>query len=230
MEVAYSQALKGATETLQTGSGFFPLNRLETSNWDFLASLPGLRNRDALSRLHDRFRELTGRNHIFFAPSCRAAIAQILYLLPQQEVVMPAYTCAVVKLAAQAAKKTIIYADVAQGSVNSTSAEFEPHAKPGRILIPTHLFGIPTDVENICELARRRGCLTIEDAAPSIIEARGKGKIGTFSDYGVFSFERSKRLPAFRGALIVVNNESVIEPEKLEQAESFRRGIRRAPA
>jgi dTDP-4-amino-4,6-dideoxygalactose transaminase len=221
MEVAYSEALSGVNEALQPGSGFLPLNRLENSNWDFLASLPGLRDQTALHTLRDKFRELTGRNHIIFAPSCRSAIAQILYLLPQQEVVMPAYSCMVVKLAAQAARKTIIYTDVARGSVNSTAAEFEPHAKPGRVLIPTHLFGIPTDVEEICALAKQRGCVTIEDAAPSLAEPYGRAIIGTFCDFGVFSFERSKRLPAFRGAAIVVNNEGILDPKQLAESNPF---------
>lgn len=221
MEVAYSQAISGTTRTPELGSGFLPLNRLETSNWDLLASLPGLGKFHAIEVLREKLSAMTGREHVFLAPSCRAAIAQLLLLLPQQEVVMPAYTCAVVKLAAQAAKKTIIYTDVAKGSVNSTSAEFEPHAKPGRILIPTHLFGIPTDIENICELAKQRECITIEDAAPSLAEPYAGGIIGSFSDFGVFSFERSKRLPAFRGAAIVVNNESLIDPAILERANSF---------
>ncbi|MBN2846537.1 MAG: DegT/DnrJ/EryC1/StrS family aminotransferase, partial [Deltaproteobacteria bacterium] len=39
---------------------------------------------------------------------------------------------------------------------------------------------------------------------------------GTFADFGVFSFERSKRLPAFRGAAIVVNNERMVDPEVFE--------------
>jgi dTDP-4-amino-4,6-dideoxygalactose transaminase len=221
MELAYSQALDGATDTRTRGSGFLPLNRLETRNWDLLASLSGLGNPRALSSLRDKFRELTGRRHVFFAASCRAAIAQILRLLPHQEVVIPAYTCGVVKLAAQIAEKKILYADVARGGVNSTSAEFEPHARPGRVLIPTHLFGIPTDIENICELAKRRGCVTIEDAAASIAEPYGRGVLGTFSDFGVFSFERSKRFPAFQGAVIILNNESILDPEQLAQANTF---------
>jgi dTDP-4-amino-4,6-dideoxygalactose transaminase len=221
MELAYSQALDGAMDTLKRGSGFLPLNRLETRNWDLLASLSGLGNPAALSSLRDKFRELTGRKHVFFAASCRAAIAQILRLLPHQEVVIPAYTCGVVKLAAQIAEKKIVYADVARGGVNSTSAEFEPYARPGRVLIPTHLFGIPTDIENICELAKRRGCVTIEDAAASIAEPCGRGVLGTFSDFGVFSFERSKRFPAFHGAVIILNNESILDPEQLAQANTF---------
>ena len=63
------------------------------------------------------------------APSGRAAIAQILSVLPHQDVVMPAYTCPVVKTAAEVAGKRIIYVDCSAGSLNATSAEFEAEAQ-----------------------------------------------------------------------------------------------------
>jgi hypothetical protein len=49
------------------------------------------------------------------------------------------------------------------------------------------------------------------------LSVRPDGRLpGTVADFGVFSFERSKRLPAFRGAAIVVNNERVVDPEVFE--------------
>jgi dTDP-4-amino-4,6-dideoxygalactose transaminase len=222
MEVAYSEALRGWTDSLKLGSGVLPLNRLETGNWDLLAALPALGGSGALVSAGRKICELTGREHVSFAASGRAAIAQVLSLLPQEEVIMPAYTCAVVKLAAQAARKRIIYADVAPGTVNSTSVEFERHARPGRIIIATHLFGIPTDIEKICELAAQRECVTIEDAAAAVGARYGRGVLGTFADIGVYSFERSKRFPAFRGAAIVVNNPHVLDPRRLAEADMFR--------
>jgi len=133
-------------------------------------------------------------------------------VLPQREVVMPAYTCPVVKTAVQIAGKRILYVDISKNSLNATSAEYEQLAQPGRILLPTHLFGIPTDIEAICELARQRGCVTIEDAAASFHSRRNGKLLGTFADFGIFSFERSKRFPSFRGAALVVNNEDIIDP------------------
>jgi dTDP-4-amino-4,6-dideoxygalactose transaminase len=218
MEVAYSEALEGYMPDLKIGPGVFPLNRLETSNWDLIASLPHLKQNGALDSLQAEFRHLTGSKHIFFAPSCRAAIAQVLSLLPQAEVVIPAYSCAVVRVAAEVARKHIIYADVASGTVNSTAAEFDKHARPGRVLIPTHLFGVPTDIERICELARQRGCITIEDGAGALGMRSGQKMLGTFGDVGIFSFERSKRFPAFSGAVIVVNNEELFDPKRLADA------------
>jgi len=168
-----------------------------------------------LARLQQAFQELTGRQHIIFAPSGRCAIAQILSLLPQREVVMPAWLCNDVKKAAEIVGKRIIYVDLAKDNVNATSAEYAEAAQPGRILLVPHVYGIPTDIEAICELARSRDCVTIEDAVPAVGGRRNGRLLGTFADFGVFSFEESKRLPAFRGGVIVVNNDRILDPVKL---------------
>ena len=58
--------------------------------------------------------------------------------------------------------------------------------------------------------------MTIEDAAASFPSRPDGRLLGTVADFGVFSFERSKRLPAFRGAAIIVNNERVVDPKVFE--------------
>jgi len=215
MEIAYSEVLQGVRNVVTPRRSICPPNRLETRNRDLLAALPKLRDSGTLLDLADFLRRLTGRAHIVFVPSCRAAIFRILSLLPQKEVVMPVFTCPVVGAAVKAAGKEIIYVDSARHNINSTSVEFSVHAKPNRILLPTHLFGIPTDITNISEVARAQGCVTIEDAAAACGAEYNGRPLGTSADFGVFSFERSKRFPAFRGAAIVVNNNGILDPRML---------------
>jgi dTDP-4-amino-4,6-dideoxygalactose transaminase len=214
MEIAYAEALR-SVQGNPCPRTVVPRNKLEARNWDLLAGLAWIFHRDPLDALLDVLRSLTGQRHIFFTPSGQCAIAQVLSLLPQREVVMPACTCGVVKTAAEVAGKRIIYVDLARNSVNATSAEYAQAAKPGRILLATHLWGVPTDVEAICELAKDRNCVVIEDAVPAFGSRRNGRLLGTFADFGIFSFQRSKRLPAFGGGAIVVNNDQLIDPIKL---------------
>ncbi|MBV9302798.1 MAG: DegT/DnrJ/EryC1/StrS aminotransferase family protein [Acidobacteriaceae bacterium] len=194
---------------------FVPLNRLGARNWDLVSAFGKMWHPDIFAVLTRTLQELTGREHIVFTPSGQYAIAQLLSLLPQPEVVLPACTCPVVKWAAEVAGKRVIYADLGKDSVNSGAREYAPLAKPGRVLVATHLFGVPTDIEAICELAEKRDCVVIEDAAAAF-GARQNGRLlGTFADFGIFSFQRSKRFPAFGGA-IVVNNQRLIEPAALQ--------------
>jgi dTDP-4-amino-4,6-dideoxygalactose transaminase len=215
MEIAYSEALRQVEGNPSPRRTINPPNRLETRNRELLAALRHAGNPNALESLREALRNITGRQHVYFAPSCRCAIAQILTMLPQKEVVIPAFTCPVVKTAVQVAGKRIIYVDIDKHGLNATSAQYAEHARPGRVLLPTHLFGFPTDIEKICEVARANDCVTIEDAAAAFHARRNGRVLGTFADFGIFSFERSKRLPAFRGAAIIVNNDRLVIPERL---------------
>lgn len=215
MEIAYTDALKGLGGNVCPRRSVTAPNRLETHNWDLIAAMPHCWDARALEVLREKLRQMTGRRQIFFAPSGRSAIAQVLSALPHKEVVMPALTCPVVRRASEVAEKSIIYVDIERDLLNSTSANFASAAKPGRVLIPTHLFGIPTDIEQICRLAKDRGCVTIEDAAAAFPARLGGRMLGTFGDVGILSFESSKRVPAFRGAAIIVNDERAVDVTSL---------------
>src|ERR1039457_5026918 len=143
-----------------------PFNKLETRNRDLLAALGWAFQPDPMEALRNTLRKLIEREHIFFTPSGQCAIAQVLSLLPQREVVMPAFMCYQVQQAIEGVGKRIVYVDQAENSVNATAAEYAEAAQPGRILLVVHMYGIPTDVQAICELARKRDCVTIEDAVP----------------------------------------------------------------
>jgi perosamine synthetase len=218
MKIGYAEALSGVDDLGYRPGTAYPPNSLESSNYDLLRALVSLAAGNSIPALRDELCRMTGVEHISFAPSCRAAIAALLNLLPQSEVVLPAYTCPVVRDAVLLTGKRIIYTDISRATLNSTSREFEEAAKPGRILIATHIFGIPTDIENIRSLARRRDCILIEDAAAALSARHCGQALGSFGDVAVFSFERSKRTPAFRGAAILVNNTSLFPPERVQIA------------
>jgi dTDP-4-amino-4,6-dideoxygalactose transaminase len=217
VEVAYIDALRGLSGDVCPHRSVIAPNRLETGSWDYLAALFESVKADPLEGLRGQLRKMTGRRHIFFAPSGRSAIAQVLSLLPGKEVVLPALTCPVVKSAVELADKSASYVDIDRNVLNATSLNFAPAMKPGRILIPTHLFGIATDIDRIQELANNTGCITVEDAAASFPAYLHGRMLGTYGDIGIISFENSKRIPSFRGAAIIVNNENVIDVRKLAE-------------
>ena len=212
MNIAYREALQPLRTNPCPKRRVIPPNRLEPSNWEFAVTAVASLGGDARPKLKQALQQRLGTGHIYFAPSARCAIAQLLSLLPQPEVVMPAFNCDVVKSAVEAAGKRIVYVDVAKDGVNATSAEFRAAAQPGRIFLITHQFGVPTDVETICEIARAHGCVTIEDAACCFGAMRNGRPLGTFADFGVFSVENWKRLAAFRGGVIAINNPTHFDP------------------
>jgi dTDP-4-amino-4,6-dideoxygalactose transaminase len=81
-----------------------------------------------------------------------------------------------------------------------------------RGIIPVHLFGLPADLAPILEIARERHLTVIEDAAQAVGSRYNERCVGTFGDFGCFSFFPSKNLGgAGDGGLITTNDDALAE-------------------
>ena len=80
-----------------------------------------------------------------------------------------------------------------------------------RGIIPVHFAGQPADMDAIMEIARQDNLAVIEDCAHAHGATwRGK-KIGSFGDFGSFSFQASKNLTAGEGGFLTCNDEELAE-------------------
>jgi perosamine synthetase len=93
--------------------------------------------------------------------------------------------------------------------------------KNSKGIMVVHLFGHPTDMDPISELADRHGLLVFEDCA----EAHGalyKGKkVGGLSSAGAFSFFANKVLTTGEGGMVTTNDFKVAEKAKSLRSLSF---------
>ncbi len=76
-----------------------------------------------------------------------------------------------------------------------------------RAIIPVHLFGKPTAMAPILELAARHDLVVIEDAAQAHGARIGEQRVGTFGAIGCFSFHPSKNLAAAGDAGAIATND-----------------------
>ncbi len=80
-----------------------------------------------------------------------------------------------------------------------------------KAIIPVHIYGHPTDMDPLLDLANKYGIKVVEDAA----EAHGaeyKGKrAGSMSDAGCFSFYSNKIITTGEGGIVVTNDEGLAE-------------------
>lgn len=79
-----------------------------------------------------------------------------------------------------------------------------------KAIIPVHLYGQPTNMDHILEIAKKYNLYVIEDAAQAH-GAKYKGKkVGSLSDIACFSFYPGKNLGAYGDAgAILTNNEEL---------------------
>jgi dTDP-4-amino-4,6-dideoxygalactose transaminase len=78
-------------------------------------------------------------------------------------------------------------------------------------IIPTHLFGLPADIEHVRTLINDKEITIIEDAAQAM-GSEYKGKLlGTNGDVGIFSLARGKALSAGEGGIILTDSDLLAE-------------------
>lgn len=104
---------------------------------------------------------------------------------------------------------TPVFADVEPDQLSLTRDTIErARSERTRAVIVVHLFGHVGPLEDISDYCRERGLVLIEDAAQAFGAKVGLRSVGTFGDYGVFSFFPAKVLGgAGDGGLVVARAE-----------------------
>lgn len=129
-------------------------------------------------------------------------IFKALELPPGSEVVFPALTFWVVPEMARAAGLEVAFADVSPDSFNLDPAALERAITPRtRAVVPTHIYGLPADMDEILAIARRHGLRVVEDCAHALGATYRGRPVGTFGDAALFSFQVLKPLNTFGGGM-----------------------------
>ena len=91
-----------------------------------------------------------------------------------------------------------VFADIDPETFNIDPAKIAEKITPRtRAIIPVHLFGQAADMDPIVAIAKEHNLFIIEDACQAIgAEYKGK-RVGSFAEYGAFSFFPSKNLGCF---------------------------------
>jgi len=77
-----------------------------------------------------------------------------------------------------------------------------------KAIIPVHIFGQPCEMDAIMEIAEKYDLRIIEDVAQGIGAEYKNQKVGSFGDFGTFSFFPTKNLGAFGdGGMVVTNSD-----------------------
>lgn len=137
-------------------------------------------------------------------------ILQALDLPSGGEVIVPALTFWVVPEIVRAAGLTPVFADVDPRTFTLDPASLERAITPRSVaVIPTHLYGLPCDMDAIGDIAARAQLAVIEDCAHAL-GARWRGRhVGTFGDAAFFSFQTLKPLNTYGGGLAIARDPQV---------------------
>jgi len=138
-----------------------------------------------------------------------------LDLKPGDEVIVPAFTYVATAEVIALLGLSPVMVDVDTDSFNITADHIEDAiTKRTKVIVPVHLFGQSTDMEDIMLLAKKYDLKVIEDNAQAIgaeytFKSNRVQKVGTIGDIGCTSFFPSKNLGCFGdgGAMMTDNDE-----------------------
>jgi dTDP-4-amino-4,6-dideoxygalactose transaminase len=129
-------------------------------------------------------------------------ILKALDLPPGSEVVFPALTFWVVPEMARVLGLKVVFADVDPVTFNLRPEALERVITPRtRAVVPTHIYGLPCDMDEILAIARSRGLRVVEDCAHALGASYRGRPTGTFGDAALFSFQVLKPLNTCGGGM-----------------------------
>jgi dTDP-4-amino-4,6-dideoxygalactose transaminase len=103
---------------------------------------------------------------------------------------------------AQAAGYKPVFADVDPITFDLSPRALERAITPAtRAVVPTHIYGLPCDMDEILAIARKHRLAVIEDCAHALGASYRGQPVGTLGDAALFSFQVLKPLNTFGGGM-----------------------------
>ncbi len=161
-----------------------------------------------IAQFEEAFARRAGGGHAVSVSYGRTAFSYILRALDLpggSEIILPALTFWVVPELARVAGLKVVFADVDPETFTLDPASLERAITPAtRAVVPTHLYGLPCDMDAIMQFAARHRLRVIEDCAHALGATYRGRSVGTIGDAGFFSFQTLKPLNCYGGGLALV--------------------------
>ncbi len=196
-------------------SNFIPYGRQVIEDEDIAAAVEVLRSDwlttgPMVERFEQAFAAYVGATYAVAASNGTAALHLCMLAAGiggGDEVIVAAMTFAASANCARYVGATVVFADVRADTltidVDHVASLITPRT---RAIVTVAYGGLPSDLDELCELARRHGLLLVEDAchAPGA-EYRGR-KVGSIAHLTAFSFHPVKHLTTGEGGMVTTDD------------------------
>lgn len=167
-----------------------------------------------VARLEKSFAEFTGKEYALAVTGGTTALISALVGLgisTGDEVIVPAYTYIATAAAVLTVGAIPIIAEV-DDTLTLDPADFERKITPlTRCVIPVHMRGLPSQMDEIMVIAKRHGIAVLEDVAQASGGAYRGRPLGAIGDAGCFSFQHYKVMHSGEGGMLVTGDRTVFE-------------------
>ncbi len=177
--------------------------------------------------------DMTGSKKALLTTSCTSALEMAAILAdikPGDEVIMPSFTFVSTADAFVMRGAKIVFVDIRPDTMNIDENLIEDAiTDKTKAIVPVHYAGVACEMDRICEIAQKHNLYVIEDAAQAVMSTYKGKALGTFGEFGCFSFHETKNYSSGEGGAILINQEDYIERaeiirEKGTNRSKFHRG------
>lgn len=166
-----------------------------------------------------RLEEVTGTKRALLTTSCTHATemaALLADIKPGDEVIMPSYTFVSTADAFVLRGAIPVFVDIRPDTMNIDEKLIEDAITDRtRAIVPVHYAGVGCEMDTIMDISRRHNLMVIEDAAQAIASSYKGKALGTFGDFGCYSFHETKNISMGEGGALLIQNEDMIEPAEI---------------
>jgi dTDP-4-amino-4,6-dideoxygalactose transaminase len=185
---------------------------------------------DDIEGFERAFAESIGVAQAVAVPSGRAGLKFIfdgLELAPGDEVICSAFGYPVVPYLVRSLGYQLRLADCEMRTLGmDPDALARVISAKTRVVIATHLYGVPCRIREIADLCEAHGAVLIEDCAHCFGAAVGDRKTGSIGQAGYFSFETSKPINTLGGGMITTRVPGLAERMRAASAREPRKKLR----
>src|SRR6267142_4759081 len=165
--------------------------------------------------LEDDYRSYFGVKHALAHCNGTAALLAAFFsigLKPGDEVLVPSAThwASVVPMLWTGAIPVFCESELERLGIDPADAEQRITSRTKAIVV-VHLWGMPSRMTELLDLARRHNLMVIEDASHAPGATWRGRKCGTLADVSVFSLQTSKLAPAGEGGMLLTNDDAMHE-------------------
>ena len=163
----------------------------------------------------------TGCAKALLTTSCTHATelaALLADIKPGDEVIMPSYTFVSTADAFVLRGGVPVFVDIRPDTMNLDETKIEAAITDRtKAIVPVHYAGVACEMDAIMDIAKKYGLMVIEDAAQGIMSEYNGKPLGTFGEFGCFSFHETKNFSMGEGGALLIRDEKYID-----DAEVFR--------
>ena len=161
----------------------------------------------------------TGTSKCLLTTSCTHATelaALLLDIKEGDEVIMPSYTFVSTADAFVLRGAKAVFVDVRPDTMNIDETLIEDAiTERTKAIVPVHYAGVACEMDTIMEIARRHHLAVVEDAAQGVMASYKGRALGTFGDFGCFSFHETKNYSMGEGGALLIRDEKYIEEAEI---------------